>query len=319
MFRSPRVWRWGALGLCIVVSAIVIWAPGPDRTLRSALAIHDFGHVVGFGLVTSLLSFSWSAGTHAKARKRIGATCLAATAAVAIGAAVELAQAAKGGSADPWDIVRDGGGAVAVALLLIALDRGLPRRVSVLIGAVAVGTFLGFASPIVVALHDEARARAQFPLLVGFEREGELARLRFQHGATRNIVRLTDEGRAVSGVKLLLPPGPYPGVGLIYFPRDWSGMRALRLLIVNPEPTPAEITVRIDDAEHQHNLAFHDRFNRAFALQPGPNRIEVPLEDVRTAPRDRELDLERVESLLIFAVDLAQPREIVIGPIALVR
>jgi hypothetical protein len=96
-------------------------------------------------------------------------------------------------------------------------------------------------------------------------------------------------------------------------------MRALRLLIVNPEPTPAEITVRIDDAAHQHNLAFHDRFTRAFTLQPGPNRIEVPLDDVRVAPRDRELDLERVESLLIFAVDLARPREIVIGPIGLVR
>ena len=83
---------------------------------------------------------------------------------------------------------------------------------------------------------------------------------------------------------LRLPAGSYPGFGLVYFPRDWRDMRALRVLIVNPEPTPVQITVRIDDAEHQSNLSFDDRFNRAFAMKPGPNLIEIPLQDVLTAP-----------------------------------
>jgi hypothetical protein len=318
MIGSTNAWRWAALAFCVVLSAVVMWAPGPDRTLRSSVAIHDFGHVVVFGLVAALLAFALSIRSRETLLRRLATTCLAAIAAVSLGAVVELAQAASGGNGDPWDIVRDGGGALSVALLLIAWDPALSIRASAVIGTVAASTLIAFASPILVALQDEARARTQFPVLASFESTSELSRFLFQQGSRPRIVPITDgQGRAASGVQLHLPPGSYPGFGLSYFPRDWRGMRALRLLIANPEPTPVELTVRIDDK--QYGVAFHDRFNQAFHIQPGTNQIEIPLQDVLTAPRERQFNLERVESLLVFAVDLAKQREIVVGPIVLVR
>ena len=93
----------------------------------------------------------------------------------------------------------------------------------------------------------------------------------------------------------------------------------LRLLIVNPEPTPTKITVRIDDAEYDYRLGLDDRYNRSFPLSPGANWIEIPLSEVVAAPRDRRFDLGRVQSLLVHAVNLEQPRDIIIGPIVLLR
>jgi hypothetical protein len=116
-----------------------------------------------------------------------------------------------------------------------------------------------------------------------------------------------------------LPPGRYPGFELSYFPRDWRGARVLRLLIVNPEPAPLELNVRVDDAQYDYHLDLADRYDRAFPLLPGANRIEIPLSDVAAAPRGRRFDLGRVRTLLVYAVDLGQPREIIVGPIELIR
>lgn len=301
-----------------LICAVVVLAPGPDRSLRSAVAIHDFGHVVAFGLVAVLLAIALSSHSRPTPRRRVATACVAALASVLLGAAVEYLQGILGGNADVWDIVRDAGGAAAAALLLIATSPGFAARTSIAISSIAAAIVLAFTSPAVIALRDEARARTQFPALASFERTGELARFGFNSGATGRIVATTNAaGSAIAGLELHLPPGSYPGVSLDYFPRDWSDMRALRLLIVNPAATPLDITVRIDDA--QHDQRYEDRFNRAFPIQPGMNQIEIPLADVRAAPRDRELDLTRVASLMVFAVDLAWPREIVIGPVVLVR
>jgi hypothetical protein len=320
MIGSVRIWRWTALTTCAVIAATVFAAPDPNARLRSALAIHDFGHVVAFGLMTALFAFALSARPRPTFQGRAGATCLAAGAALALGAAVELGQAVAGLYGDPWDVLRDGGGAFSVALILIALDPAISGRARAALSGAAIIVLGAFSYPILAALDDEARARSQFPVLASFKTTSELSRFHFGNGKKPRIVLIPDDvGQSVSAVQLHLPPGKYPGFVLRYFPGDWRGMRALRLLVVNPEPTLIEMTVRIDDAEYDYRLDLDDRYNRSFPLSPGVNRIEIPLSDVATAPRNRRFDLGRVKLLLMYAVDLEQPRDIIIGPIVLDR
>jgi len=244
--------------------------------------------------------------------------CISAILALALGTAVELAQAMTGRNGDFWDVVRDAGGASSIALLLAALDpasSGFPRAA---LAGVAAATLVAFAVPLFQALDDEARARAQFPVLASFETRSELSRFHFGNGTQYRIVRMPDaKGGTESAIQLHLPAGRYPGLVLSHFPGDWQGMRALQLRITNPEPTPLDITVRIDDADYDYRLDLEDRYNRSFTLSPGPNRIEIPLSDVAAAPRDRRFDLGHVQSLLLYAVDLAQPRNVILGPITL--
>ena len=318
MIGAGSTWRWAALTMCVVIATAVFIAPGPNNKLRSAIAMHDFGHVVAFGFVTALLAFALSVRSRPSFQGRAGATCLAAAAALALGAAIELAQAASGLHGDPWDVVRDAGGAFSVALILIALDAGISGPTRAALAGVAFLVLAAFTYPVFASLNDEVRARAQFPVLASFETTSELSRFHFGKGMKPRIVPIRDdEDRVTSGVQLHLPPGKYPGFELRYFPGDWRHMRALRLLIVNSEPTPTKMIVRIDDAEYRLDL--EDRYNRSFPLSTGINRIEIPLSDVAAAPRHRKFDLGRVHSLLVFAVDLEQPCSIIIGPITLLH
>jgi hypothetical protein len=311
-------WRWAALIACLVIAAVVFNGPDPNARLRSALAVHDFGHVIAFGLVTVLFAFALSVQSRPTVQRRISATCLAAGAAVVLGAAVELAQAVAGRTGDPWDLARDAGGALSAALALTALDAAISTRARAALVSMAVVTLAVLAFPILSALDDEARARRQFPVLASFANTKELSRFHFGRGVQPEIVQMGDhEGRTVSAMRLHLPPGRYPGFVLRYFPGDWQGMRALQLLIVVPDPMPLEMTVRIDDADYDYKLDLDDRYNRSFPLSPGLNRIEIPLSDVAAGPHGRRLDLGRVHALLMYAVDLEQPRSVIIGPIGL--
>jgi hypothetical protein len=320
MNASGRLGRWAALIGCITIAAAIFWAPDPDATLRSALAIHDFGHVLAFGLVALLLAIALRVPSRSTFGRRLGATCLAAFAAVALGAAVELIQAASGLHGDPWDVVRDGGGAVSAALLIVAVDPTIAGYARAAVAGAAIVVLLAFAFPIFSALDDEARAREQFPVLASFDATRELSRFRFVQEKQPRIVRVEDhEGRTVSAMQLRLPPARYSGFALKHFPGDWRGLRALRLLVVNPEPVAIDLTVRIDDAAYDSKLDIDDRYNRSFPLVPGLNRIEIPLSDVASAPRGRRFDLGHVQLLLLYVVDLKEPRSIIVGPISLLR
>ncbi len=320
MMGTVGLWRWAALATCAVIAALIIVAPDPDASLRSAIALHDFGHVIAFGVVTALFSFALPARNHQGFLPRAQAAALAASAAIVLGVVVELAQAVSGGNGDPWDILRNAGGAFFVAVVLVVRDPALSARARAALTVAAILVLGPFTFPLLAALRDEALARAQFPILASFESARELSRFQFGEDYNARLVStLDDEGRSTSGVQLNLPPGKYPGVVLSYFPGDWRGFRVLQLLLVNLEPVPYEMVVRIDDAEYDYRLDMGDRYNRSFVLSPGANRIEIPLADIAAAPRSRRFDLGRVRSLLVYAVDLTRPREIIIGPIVLVR
>lgn len=318
---KPDGWRrLAALAACVLISTLIVVAPDPDDSLRSAIALHDFGHVIAFAVVTALLLVAQPARNHAGILPRVRGAGLAASGALLLGIVVELAQGLNGGVADPWDVLRDAGGALFVAVLWIAGDAGLPAVARLGLTGTAILVLGAFTLPPVAALQDEARARTEFPVLASFESERELSRLLIEAGSSERLVSIADsEGRPAAGLALRLPAGKYPGVALRYFPRDWRGLRALQLLLVNPGPVPQEIWIRIDDADYDYRLDMADRYSGSFVLSPGANRIEIPLADVAKAPRGRRFDLGRVQLLLVHAVDLTEPREIILGPIVLAR
>lgn len=212
--------------------------------------------------------------------------------------------------------MRDAVGSLTAALVVVAWQASVSSRAILVVTAIA--TVLPFTFPTVAAWSDEIIARSQFPVLASFESVREMSRFEFEREWDVTLTVAMDGGsRRVPAVRFHLPPGQYPGFVLRYFPRDWRGMRTLSLLLVNTESTPLEMMVRIDDVHYRYY--YDDRYNRSFVLVPGPNRIEIPLAEVATAPRGRTFDLAQVYTVIVYAIDLAQPREILVGPIALVH
>jgi hypothetical protein len=64
---------------------------------------------------------------------------------------------------------------------------------------------------------------------------------------------------------------------------------------------------------------FQDRFNRRYTIQPGWNRIHIPLLDAQQAPEGRAMDLSAVMAVGLFATRLERPRTVFLDDIRLLR
>lgn len=210
-----------------------------------------------------------------------------------------------------WDLLGS-------AIGLVAL-RVLPAQwfVRWLITAIVVGS-LGviLSTPLMIAVDDLMAAR-QFPVLANFETPLELSRWR-----GRDYLRIQNkhsvEGR--HSLQVTLPPGLYSGTSFSHFPRDWSGYSRLEFHVHNPSADPLPITVKIYDQLHvTHGRPFADRYNGRRTLKAGWNHIRVDLAKVRSAPAEREMDLQHVHNLQIFTARLKQARTIYIDDLRLIR
>ena len=94
---------------------------------------------------------------------------------------------------------------------------------------------------------------------------------------------------------------------------DWSAMNRLRVQLFSPLEQPVRLTLRIDDEAHNHE--HKDRFNRTFTIEPGLNELVVPMEDIRRAPADRDMDLRQIARLIFFTNRPSEPFELFISDV----
>jgi hypothetical protein len=112
----------------------------------------------------------------------------------------------------------------------------------------------------------------------------------------------------------------YSGVGLKYFPRDWQNYEALIFSVYNPASKPIKLTCRAHDRQHTEGTQLYsDRFNKSYVLDNGWNIIKINIEEIANAPKTRQMNISQIYNLGIFAVQLAEPRIIIIDDVRLIR
>ncbi len=163
----------GVVGVCI---AVAIVAPDPDPYRRSLLHFHDFLHVPGFALIVGALLVGFDTTYDAPRRLRFRRLLGVSAVATVIGVGIELIQWLVGGSADPWDVARDGGGIVIAGLWAASRWREVRVAARRLLQGAALALAVAFLLPTLGALLDEAYARHQFPVLADFSTRAELTR-----------------------------------------------------------------------------------------------------------------------------------------------
>jgi hypothetical protein len=136
-------------------------------------------------------------------------------------------------------------------------------------------------------------------ILFDFESDGELNRF---HWKCHTLFSLSQEhiSHGKKSLRLDLYPSDYPGLTPMIEQRDWSRYKALFFDVYNPGEKALSLTVRIDDRADYPD--YRDRFNRAFALQHGMNRVMIPFETLVTSGTGRRLDLTKIRRLFIFMV-----------------
>lgn len=141
--------------------------------------------------------------------------------------------------------------------------------------------------------------------LFDFDSPAGLGRLNWE---CHKWLELTAE-RATAGrysLRLVLPPGRYPGIVFRDLPEDWSGRRALNLDVYNPQGN-FPFHIRIDDQKSGWEYA--RRFDMTVELRPGMNHISIPIPSLRANGNSRPLDLKRIKRLMIFVPENPAKRE----------
>ena len=127
---------------------------------------------------------------------------------------------------------------------------------------------------------------------------------------------IVKEGK--SSLKVQLNTEKYSGVSLNHFPPDWHDYRYLHVSIFNSFLDTLKVIIRINDDDHISNGQLHwDRFNRQYILSSGWNSIDIAINDIKSAPKNRPINLRAIQNLTMFTVKLDNPRVIYIDDVRL--
>jgi hypothetical protein len=224
------------------------------------------------------------------------------------------------------DVARDLAGAAAFLLARTALvgvwvahERGLTAFGRAMVLVMAAVVFGAALSELAVTSAVYLARRQAFPTL--FALDGSWWE---HHLIVTGRTRVTPRQPPPPGIDGLpgdtlarvdLQPGLYPGLTFDEPYPDWRGYQRLTFAVVSDLDGPLGLALRVHDARHDQRFA--DRFNRRLTINPGVNRIEIPLDEIRLAPDARELDLGRVRGIVLFAYRLRQPVHFYLGPLRL--
>jgi hypothetical protein len=212
-----------------------------------------------------------------------------------IGLAVELLQLAFGLDFEFLDVIRDVLGTAAFLALAWTLRHPMRRTLRLALRVCAVAVVAGVFIPPIHTAAAIANRWLAFPKIAGFE-----SRLDARLCSDSENLRVRKDGSGNSVMVVVFRPKLYSGWAIDGPFPSWKGYRELRFTVRSEQPECLQLNVRIHDAAH--NNEYHDRFNTVVQVWPGLNTFEILLEDVRMAPRGRDMDLNRIGAIGMFLV-----------------
>lgn len=284
--------------ILIGLLAALFW-PTPQTT-RLAGVLRDASHVLVGALMAVVLD-RWMRH-RAPARPRPALPWQAFMATIVLLLVVEVVQPLVGRTASARDL---GAGALGAATALLVCkawhSRGWRRvLLMVLAGAALVGAL---AHPMRTWL-DIRRQQKELPQLASFERGDELKRW-----AVRGGHMAIDRQHATDGIHSLavtLRPGAFPSVIMVWPPHDWRAYDALALDIKLGGTQPLELLLKVEDLTRGSRA--EARSLTPIRLQPGPNAVRIPVDDIAAAPVAGRLDMARIAGFALVAPRLAVER-----------
>lgn len=300
---AERVLRAGLLiGAVALLTAIQFYLTAPRPNLLWT-ALFDAGHTPLFGVhalvVLGLLDTVWPDPGGRRARRYV----LAFAVAFAGGGLLEVIQYFGPRDAEVIDVVRNGAGAASFLLFAATFDDRLAIVNRTLLRAGAVLLLIAALAPAMQAAGAYVARSAALPRLCAFGSPWESF---FVSANPHAEFEWTDPrgDREDRWFCATFRPGPYAVLSIEPYP-DWTGYDTLRLSVYSPVDEAVTLAIKIED--EADIVAGWNRYTGRLRIEPGSNELTVPLDEVRNAPRDRQLDLEHVRRVQLFMSRLTRP------------
>ncbi|VAW91044.1 hypothetical protein MNBD_GAMMA23-2577 [hydrothermal vent metagenome] len=236
--------------------------------------------------------------------------------AVLLGILIEYLQTLTGRDQSSYDVLLDWLGAciafVVFSNALLKASRFV--RISFRTGVIIL--MLLSLMPMLNIIIDDIQQRNQFPILVANESVRELSRFHKNNVTLRFVANVTEKPNK-KVLRMDFIPGLNPTASLGAFNQNWSQYNYLSFDIFSPISV-ASLNVRIHDQRHERNgYRYRDRFNYSIQLSSGWNKIKISLADVKNAPLKRDMNMQEIQQLMFFKLNLRQPIYFLLGPVKL--
>jgi len=279
----------------IVALLMVIHFATPSRSGLWLQTFYDSMHVLFFGVIAVCALLATP--LHWSRQKRL-LTVLVAV--LALSALSETAQIPTGRDASFNDLLADWFGAagfIAVAIVFsasISVPKGRGRYL-ILVGIALIAWPLLPLAKVSAAYLERGQL---LPELANFDsRFGDM----FFYVQNAELRKFRRSGETTSSAEVSLGDGAWPGIIFHDLWPNWEPYSALVIEIENPETESLLVNVRVHDRAHKLGDQPHaDRFNMSYELQQGRHTLRIPLEEIRNAPRGRQMDLSQIEGIVVF-------------------
>lgn len=271
-----------------------------DESSRLTKAIWDTGHLFLFaGLAWTLLDIPWL-----NRQSALQQFWWLAAFVVLVGGGIELLQLLVGRYFERMDVLFDALGAL-VGWLLYRVRQHKFSFLLLISPLIVLSVGIVF-QPVWMAYQDQLAMQNAFPLLADFENTNELAR--WEVNDAQILLQSSHVRHGEGGLAVKLAAAKYPGLALHQLVADWRAYEYLSLSVFNPQAEIKRLSLKIYDRQHPHNgYAYQDRFNTHFNIKPGWNELVVALDDVRLAPKDRDMDMANIVDVSLFLQNQTQP------------
>jgi len=298
----------------VLVGFILLFVGGPDYySNRIFKAIWDLGHIpfmFAFGVV--VLGVLHQIQCISKKALPVVYGCVI----ICVAFSSEYIQGFVGRTASLADILADILGGLIAWLFVYSYPLFFSNLGSRVLTVLAFILGIIVIIPFFTIMYDEVTARNQFPLISGFENRTELSRWTGSSELQRSILRSTE---GMYSLEFALRAKGYSGVAIRDFPSDWQGYRFLQFDVWSPQED-LPVSVRIHDKLHTAGAqVYSDRFNRRYHLKKGWSRISITLDDVRSAPKNRVLNLSEVWGLGLFSYNLGVQEKLHLDRLTLIH
>lgn len=311
-----------AAGIAVIVLALDIVQLPDDTFFQQEL--NNTGHTPLFGfLALTVLAMSRLSlpSLRLNAEWHYG---IALILTALIGVFSELIQISGSRDADPIDFIRDLTGIVSFLTVHYSFSsHGIsgrePKfgRMRLWCRIFGILLFLGSLVPLGLVGISYHHRDQTFPRIADFESywgdlflvpsDAQLQRVPYPQNLPDNPNTMVAE--------VILGMAEYPGMAISEVYPDWHKYKFLSFEVYSEQTDTVYFGVRVNDMKHDND--FYDRFNHTLVIAPGLNRFRILLEDIRTAPRTREMDMHQIDAFVLFAISPTEPITVYIDNIIL--
>ena len=175
--------------------------------------------------------------------------------------------------------------------------------------------FVGALS-IVVAVGCAGSCHPAEIVLNDFERDEDLNGIRWEcHVAYERSSQRA--GRGDYSLRVDLPVSRYPGVELWDIAGDWRTYDRLTFWVHVEGDRSLQVMLRIDDWGYSDD--YGQRTNINLVLQPGANRLDIPMQEIQENPSKRLLNLRQIRRIMLFLIASERREVLYLDDFRLVR